>query len=371
MASGRPAATQPDFERQLKLQPHRLRMALVALTNFAMLTFVLALYAWIGEAPWRAVWQFGAVGIGLSALFALVIARRWNLRFADKDLMVAQFCVAMGVILGGLLLLPQLWVLFLIGVLDIFIFGMMRFGPRQFILAWLLVGVFTAAAVYAVRGQLGQMAVTDASMAILMLYVFMVLGQLTVFGAGITALRNRLSEQNRQLAESLERIQQLANHDDLTGVLNRRAFMQQLADERARAQRYGGLFAVVLLDIDRFKSVNDRFGHQAGDAVLKEFCQVANTGIRTTDRLGRLGGEEFIVLLISLAGVDTARIAAERIRVVVAAHDWNRVVPGLSLTTSLGVAVFERDETVEILIARADRALYAAKDSGRNRTVMA
>ncbi len=363
--------TQPDFERQLKLQPHRLRIALVALANFALLTFVIALYAWIGEAPWPAVWQFGAAGIGLSSLFALVIACRWNLRFADKDLMVAQFCVAMGVILGGLLLLPQLWVLFLIGVIDIFIFGMMRFGPRQFIVAWLLVGVLTAAAVYAVRGQLGQMAVSGASLFILMLYLFMVLGQLTVFGAGITALRNRLSEQNRQLAESLQRIQELANHDDLTGVLNRRAFMQLLADERARVLRYGGLFAVVLLDIDHFKRVNDGFGHQAGDAVLKAFCQVANTGIRTTDRLGRLGGEEFIVLLISLAGVDAARIAAERIRTAVAAHDWNRVVSGLSLTTSLGVAVFERDETVEILIARADRALYAAKDSGRNRTVMA
>jgi len=363
--------TQPDLERELKLQPHRLRMALLALANFALLTFVLALYAWIGVAPWPAVGAFGAAGIGLSALFALVILRRWNLRFADKDLMVAQFCVAMGVILGGLLLLPQLWVLFLIGVIDIFIFGMMRFGPRQFIIAWLLVGVLTTAVMYAVRGQLGQVAVSHTSLAIFMLYLFLVLGQLTVFGTGVMALRDRLSERNRQLAESVDRIQQMAAHDDLTGALNRRAFMQILEDERARTLRYGGLFAVVLLDIDHFKSVNDRFGHQAGDAVLKTFCEVANTGIRTTDRLGRLGGEEFIVLLISLAGVDAARIAAERIRAAIAAHDWNRVVPALSLTTSLGVAVFERDETVEILIARADRALYAAKDSGRNRTVMA
>ena len=363
--------TPPDLERQLKLQPHRLRIALVALANFAILTVVLALYAWIGQASWTAVCQFGAASIGLSALFALVIARRWNLHVEDKDLMVAQFCVAMAVMLGGLLLLPQLWVLFLIGVIDIFIFGMMRFEPRQFIFAWLLVGVFTAAAMYAVRGKLGQMVVSDTSLAILLLYLFMVLGQLMVFGTGVMALRNRLSDRNRQLAESVDRVQQLAAHDDLTGALNRRAFMQLLADERARALRYGGLFAVVLLDIDHFKSVNDRFGHQAGDAVLKAFCQVANTGIRTTDRLGRLGGEEFIVLLISVAGADAARIAAERVREAIATHDWNLVVPGLSLTTSLGVALFEGSDTVETLIARADRALYAAKDSGRNRTVMA
>ena len=148
--------------------------------------------------------------------------------------------------------------------------------------------------------------------------------------------------------------------------------MQALADERARALRTGELFALVLLDIDHFKSVNDRFGHQAGDAVLKAFCHVVgNASIRSTDRLGRLGGEEFMVLLISLAGVDAALVVAERLREAVAAHDWNRIVPGLSLTTSLGVAVFERGDTVETLIARADRALYAAKDSGRNRTVVA
>ncbi|HEU5137453.1 MAG TPA: GGDEF domain-containing protein [Steroidobacteraceae bacterium] len=360
-----------DSERQLKLQPHRMRLALVALTNFAMLTFVLALYAWIGEARWPAVLQFGAAGIGLSALFVLIIARRWNLRVADKDLMVVQFCVATGVILGGLLLMPQLCVLFLIGVIDVFIFGMMRFEPRQFMFAWLLVSISTAAAMYSVRGQLGQVAVSDASLAILVLYVFMVLGQLTVFGTSVMALRTRLSERNRQLAESVERIQQLAARDDLTGAWNRRAFMELLADERARALRHGWMFGVVLLDIDHFKSVNDRFGHPAGDAVLRAFCEVANTGIRTTDRLGRLGGEEFIVLLISPSGIDAARIAAERIRAAVEAHDWNRIVPGLSLTTSLGVAVFERGETVESLIARADRALYAAKESGRNRTVMA
>jgi diguanylate cyclase (GGDEF)-like protein len=360
-----------ELKRQLKLQPHRLRMALVALANFALLTFVLALYAWIGETPWTAVWQFGAAGVGLEAMFVLVIARHWNLRATDKDLMVAQFCVATGVILGGLLLMPKLWVLFLIGVIAVFIFGMMRFEPRQFIFAWLLVGGFTAAAMYVVRGQLGHVAINGASLTIFVLYLFMVLGQLTVFGTSVMALRNRLSEQNRQLAASMDRIRQLAAHDDLTGTLNRRAFMELVADERARAQRHGWLFGVVLLDIDHFKSVNDRFGHQCGDAVLKEFCRVANNGIRTTDRLGRLGGEEFIVLLISPAGAEAARIAAERIRTAVERHDWNRVASGLLLTTSVGVAVFERDETVEAMIARADRALYAAKDAGRNCTMMA
>lgn len=346
-------------------------MTLVAVVNFALLTIVLALYAAIGEAPWSAVWQFGVAGTGQSALFALAIHRRWNLRFEDKDLMVAQFYVAMAVILGGLILLPQLWMLFVIGVFDIFIFGMMGFGPRQFNLAWVLVGAITAAAMYAVRDRLGQMEINEWSLAILVLYIFMVLRQLTVFGTRVTALRTRLSDQNRQLAESVQRNKELASHDDLTGVLNRRAFMQALSHERARTLRTGEQFAVALLDIDHFKSVNDRFGHQAGDAVLKTFCEVIeNAAIRATDRLGRLGGEEFMVLLVSVAGNAAARVVAERVRETVAGYDWSRVAPGLSLTTSLGVAVFEPDDTVETLVARADRALYAAKEAGRNRAVM-
>jgi diguanylate cyclase (GGDEF)-like protein len=343
-------------------------MTLVSVLNFVLMTLVLALYAWIGEVPWSSVWWFGGAGIGHSAAVALAIHRGWNLRFRDKDLMVPQFYASVAVMLGGLVLTPQLSVLFLVGLLVIYSFGMMRFGPRQFNAAWVLVGVSTATALFAVRGRLGQMAPTDRSVAILALFIFMVLRQLTVFGTGVTALRNRLSEKNRQLAESLNRIEQMARHDDLTGALNRHAFMEAMSDERTRTLRTGQPFAVALLDIDHFKSVNDRFGHLSGDAVLKAFCELVRVTLRSTDRLGRFGGEEFILLLVLVEGGDAARIAAERIRNAIEEYDWGQVVPGLSITTSLGLAVFERADTIETMIARADRALYAAKDAGRNRT---
>jgi diguanylate cyclase (GGDEF)-like protein len=361
--------TPAETDRQDKLQHHRLRMTLVSVVNHALLTLVIGLYAGAGEVPWSAVWLFGLVGIGQAGVFALAIHRGWNLRFADAALMAPQFYTAVAVQLGGLILVPQLWVLFLAGVLVIYIFGMMGFSARQFTVAWITVGLGVAGALMLSTGRLGHLGRTPVSAAILALYFYLIIQQLTVFGKRITSLRHRLTEQNRQLAESLQRIHQLASHDDLTGVLNRRAFMQLLADERSRALRTGQPFAVALLDIDHFKSVNDRFGHLTGDAVLKEFCRVVGgAGIRSTDRLGRFGGEEFILLLVPVAGGDAAFVATERVRLAVQAHDWERIMPGLKLSTSAGVAAFAPADTVERLIARADQALYAAKGGGRNRT---
>jgi diguanylate cyclase (GGDEF)-like protein len=184
-------------------------------------------------------------------------------------------------------------------------------------------------------------------------------------------LRTQLSEKNNQLAESFERIQELASQDELTGALNRRSLMQALADERERSKRTGLPFCIALLDLDHFKSVNDRFGHLMGDAVLKEFCALATAGIRVTDRLARYGGEEFILLLAPATPADVAIIATERVRLAVEAHDWERLAPGLKVTVSAGVAEFTANESVEQMIGRADAALYAAKRGGRNRTHVA
>jgi diguanylate cyclase (GGDEF)-like protein len=210
---------------------------------------------------------------------------------------------------------------------------------------------------------------SDASLAILWLFYFLVIRQLTVIGRQFSSLRSRLSEQNLRLSESLQCIQQLASHDDLTGVLNRRAFMELLAAERSRALRTGHPFCVALIDIDHFKQVNDRFGHLMGDTVLKAFCGAATAGIRTSDRLARFGGEEFILLLVPVIGVEAGVVAAERVRQAVEVHDWNRIASGLTLTMSAGVAEFNSSESIEGLIARADKALYAAKAAGRNRTI--
>jgi diguanylate cyclase (GGDEF)-like protein len=158
----------------------------------------------------------------------------------------------------------------------------------------------------------------------------------------------------------------IASHDSLTGTLTRRALLQAAEHEMQRWQRYGQGFSLLLLDIDHFKRINDQHGHLTGDRVLVAFAGVVQHLLRSSDRLGRYGGEEFMVLLPATDAA-TALAVAERMRAAVAEHPGP---PGC--TTSIGVTCVQaRDSNFEALIARADAALYQAKGEGRNRVVAA
>jgi diguanylate cyclase (GGDEF)-like protein len=169
------------------------------------------------------------------------------------------------------------------------------------------------------------------------------------------------------LADDDRRILLRATTDPLTGLANRAAFLERARLEVQRAERSGRPLAIALLDLDRFKSVNDRYGHPAGDKVLVGAATAISRTIRGIDLAARWGGEEFAVLLVD-ADESTAGTAVERIREAVAASGPPRVP--VAVTASAGIAVhhglFERS-TVEGLLRRADTALYAAKKKGRNR----
>ncbi len=175
------------------------------------------------------------------------------------------------------------------------------------------------------------------------------------------------AEYQRKLAEG-------ALHEPLTGLYNRRHFMERLGIELGAAHRRGRTVALLLIDIDHFKKVNDAHGHVAGDEVLKAISQVMQGALRKEDVLARYGGEEFVVLAreTSLAG---GRSLAERVRKAVERSHLSWQGHALSLTVSVGVAVntgaghFEAGVTERTLIEAADRALYRAKQAGRNRAV--
>lgn len=154
--------------------------------------------------------------------------------------------------------------------------------------------------------------------------------------------------------------------DPLTGMNNRRYIEPQLRSEISRAQRHGTSFAVVIADLDRFKRVNDQYGHNVGDAVLKILAKRILDTIRDEDRAVRWGGEEFLVLMLE-SDVDQAYIAAERIRKAVGDTPFEIDDLRLPITLSLGVAEYAGEDEPTSLIARADQALYNAKDTGRNR----
>jgi diguanylate cyclase (GGDEF)-like protein len=182
--------------------------------------------------------------------------------------------------------------------------------------------------------------------------------------AGIRRQRLALIQTRAELAR-------LVSTDALTGLPNRRHFQEELDAEMARVQRYGGSFSLAMLDLDEFKSFNDRFGHPAGDAVLCELAGVIRKHMRASDRVARLGGEEFAVILVG-TGKEAARLVVERLRASIAELDLGHLAaPGCTVTTSIGVASAPDDaEYAAELVRRADEALYEAKALGRDCVVL-
>jgi len=160
-----------------------------------------------------------------------------------------------------------------------------------------------------------------------------------------------------------EELQSISRTDILTGLPNRRGFEEQLQDAISRCNRHGETGALIMIDIDNFKDVNDQFGHEVGDRVLQEFSQRMRGAIRLSDRPARWGGEEFAIVL-PLTGMDEALEMAERLRSTMADYPFPE---SGSLSASFGVTVIRPDDDIAEAVLRADRALYTAKRLGRNR----
>ena len=162
-----------------------------------------------------------------------------------------------------------------------------------------------------------------------------------------------------------------AHFDSLTNLFNRGTFLTECEREVSRTARGGAAFSLAIFDLDRFKQVNDRYGHPAGDQVLKAFAEVLRTGIRKHDTAGRYGGEEF-ALLMPQTGKDTALRVAERIRRALEARGVNVDIGRIEVTVSAGVATYGADgEDWDALLSAADTALYEAKNHGRNQVAAA
>jgi two-component system cell cycle response regulator len=178
----------------------------------------------------------------------------------------------------------------------------------------------------------------------------------------------RMLELQSSLLETQAALAHQATHDALTGLFNRRAILEQLTRELARALRQGSRLSVGMCDIDHFKEVNDRLGHQAGDAVLVAFASSLQGNLREYDYVGRYGGEEFLIIATGPGDKDDDGLY-ERLLKKVAALEVATGSESVSLTASIGTAAAAAGATVDRLIAAADAALYRAKEAGRNRVV--
>jgi diguanylate cyclase (GGDEF)-like protein len=179
-----------------------------------------------------------------------------------------------------------------------------------------------------------------------------------------------ISRLRKELADSKLSLEALLERDELTGVGNRRYLTHMLAREKSRFDRSGTPFCIAILDLDYFKKINDTYGHAAGDSMLKTFAMTAQDGLRRIDYFGRYGGEEFM-LIMSDTPIQGAMVKAERLRNNIQHTRHADIDPALVQTVSIGLAEYQRDETIEQFQQRTDRALYKAKANGRNRIEIA
>jgi diguanylate cyclase (GGDEF)-like protein len=181
-------------------------------------------------------------------------------------------------------------------------------------------------------------------------------------------LESMVQERTAELRRAYHEIEHQAMHDSLTGLLSRRAVFSDLEQELSRTQRKSEPLSLIMADLDHFKSINDTYGHQAGDAVLEETAKRMHECVRPYDKIGRIGGEEFMIVLGDCSSAEGLEIA-ERIRRSIADQFFEFDGKKISATVSIGVAATIANQTFEkkLLVSAADKALYSAKREGRNR----
>lgn len=315
-------------------------------------------------------WAKGAVSGWLPVLYLLAgtlvcgasmllyASRAWRPQFAEP-LVATNVCLATGLQLAVAVLAPQVGMLAMLTVVAVVATSSLRLPARWLRPTIVFAGVAMAIAMTFDGLTLAAPASSLAERALTALWCLWTLTKCALVNIAGTALR-------MQLAQALARLETLATHDELTGIANRRHILELLEIERERMARTGLPFGIALLDIDHFKQINDTHGHPAGDAVLRAMGRLLREALRTVDRPGRFGGEEFLVLLHGPLDAAGAARVGERLRAAVQGHDWATVLAALQVTASIGVVVSRPGEAVEALVERADRLLYECKRGGRN-----
>lgn len=354
-----------------ELQRLRVRRTLIGSLSY-LVTFALVLAFWyLGHYGIDVVRNFALATIILVTTFYALIKTNINLRFADPSMTLAQVALSIGPAYYVMFHSQQLRPVVLVLVISSAMYGLFRFRMRDFlILSFIEIGGYAVMIVL-----LYHYAPAEINLPVELLQWFALTATVLQFsglGGLITSLRNKVKSRNDELAmrngelvEALQRIEELAMRDELTGVFNRRYLMEAIRHECLRCERSGDSFTLCILDVDHFKRVNDMHGHLVGDQVLQHIARSAAAALRQTDVFGRYGGEEFAMLLTATAS-EGASVTAERVRRRIEQADLSAISAGLQVTVSIGIADFQKGEEAAQTFKRADQALYLAKASGRN-----
>jgi diguanylate cyclase (GGDEF)-like protein len=366
----------PKDDPNQALRIRRLFMASIAY----VLNGSLAYFSYLaGITEWPGIAGLLIIIPAVNITFYILIRTGVNLRFADPSLTFAQMCAATLAVAYVMYYANESRGLLLLMYVIMLLFGIFRLNTRDFflisIITLLTYGV-DIILLYLFRSE----GVNFRNEFLQWIVLAIVMIAFSYIGGYISSLRQNLSTSRSELKKTVENlnlsrselerslsiIQEIAIRDELTGFYNRRHLMELLDNEKNRSLRGSTVFTIAMLDIDHFKKVNDTYGHQAGDEVLRRVSGAIRSTMRNTDFCGRYGGEEFVLVLIQ-TDIKEAMIGAERIRTNIEKCRFPRIGDGFNVTASIGLSEYQMREEIETMIARADRALYRAKEDGRNR----
>lgn len=326
---------------------------------------ILTLYAMLGVTSFAVAAAYITAATALTAVFLVLSEKSFATKGDDPFQTLWQLLANGALNITFAEAVPELSFQFWCILFIVYGFAALRMTTREALLSLALVGLSLVFFFILDDRPIGIPSATISERTVSALFLLLTLARCTALGLYANKLRESLYRRGKQLKAAVQRIEELAEVDELTGLFNRRSITRALEAEIARAQRSAASSCVALIDIDWFKSINDKFGHPAGDEVLRTFTINIAANIRNIDKLGRYGGEEFLLILPETSE-QSAENLLNRLRVIVASLDWNDITPGSVLTFSAGVAQIRPAETVEKLIERVDIALYDSKQRGRN-----
>ena len=331
---------------------------------------ILLVYAQAGTISPTIGPAFAVCGLVSVTAYILASESGFNERFRDHYLVVPQSIVSMIIMLAFIYIAPEVGVMFLCTLFVVFAFSSLRSTRLQTAVIWTAMALGLAGLFLLTDKPISLPHETYLERFVTMTVFILTIGRCMFIGIFSSAMRESLYKSGLALKEANRRIEELAELDDLTGSFNRRSIMHFLDDELVRTQRSNAPCSIALIDLDWFKRINDTYGHPTGDEVLKTFAITVFANIRGVDRLGRYGGEEFLLVLPDTPH-DIAVRLVERLRAIIASLDWSAFSQGMQVTVSAGVATVKPNETADTFLARADGSLYRAKAQGRNRTASA
>lgn len=349
---------------------NRRNMFIAMVVSYIVDAGLFGLYALAGTTTFATAIVYGICGVTCTLALLALSETGFNDRFSDHYLTLVQAFYSSLIMLGGIYFAPEVGFAFCCLFFIVFSFATLRASARQAGVIWTFATVGLGAVLLLTDKPIDMPTASWAERVITLLFLITTLGRCISVGLFAITMRETLYRRGKELKAAHDRIEELAQIDELTGALNRRYVMKELDAQLLRCQRSNQHCSVALIDLDWFKQINDTFGHPAGDEALRTFAITIFANIRGIDKFGRYGGEEFLLILPDTPQ-GTAIRTLDRLREIMAGLDWAAISPRMTVTMSVGLTSVRVNDTTDTILNRADRALYRAKEGGRDRVLAA